>query len=208
MRLSHSLFYDSVKMDVLCFYNSVQKSNTLRIGNHDDIVRRFFSVCQYNSLSNIVWRWCTAIRRLRKVYIRCWARLKVQWRGQWHGLVANHLTRAQVLQIYVNGTRSGTYRALKLNLRGLTSVTNFILATWLVMFARAVRSWSRLTTQIVFEVYNISLNLRDGSATDNSEFHTTLIAIFVLDGVQRVGEWSCTLVKFFFVCTCIITEAI
>jgi hypothetical protein len=88
---------------------------------------------------------------------------------------------------------------LELNLRWLAGVADFVGTAGLVVLARAVGRWARLATQVVFEVDHIAGDLGHGVTTDDTELHTTLVAVFILHWVQRVGERTGALVKLFFV---------
>ena len=171
----------------------------------DRVIHKYFC---FSSFLDIVRGRRTAVGGLGLVDVWGGARLEVHRRGQGDRLVADHLARAEVLEVGVDGARGVARGALELNLRGLAGVTDFVSTAGLVVLARAVGRWARLATQVVFEVDHIAFDLGHGVATNNTELHTTLVAVFILHWVQRVRERTRALVDFFLVGTRIVAKSV
>ena len=150
----------------------------------------------------------TATGRLGLIHVGSGARLDVhRWR-QGDGLVANHLARAEVLEVGVDGAGRGARGALELNLRGLAGVPDFVGTAGVVVLARAVGRWARLATQVVFEVYHVAFDLGHGVAADDSKLHSALVAVFILHRIECVGEGASALVNFLLVCARVVTKTV
>ena len=57
-----------------------------------------------------------------------------------------------------------------------------------VFMRRALRRRARLTTKIVFQVDQIAIDVRNGRPSHDSELHSTLVDIVILDGIHHKGQ--------------------
>ena len=172
-----------------------------------NVTLRIINVLSYKQL-HIVTTGHRAIRRAHGVGVGWWARLNPHRRRQWHRLVANHLARAQVFEACINRVARRARAALHVNSVRLARVANRILAARLVVLARAVGRWARLSAQVVLQVHNVAFDLGHGGAADDAELHTALAAILVLDGVERVRQGTRALVELFLVGARVVDEAV
>ena len=86
----------------------------------------------------------------------------------------------------------GARRALELELRGLT--VGRVVARGGVVLGGAERGLASLATEVVLEVDEVALDVRDRSAAHNAELHAAFVAVLELDGVDVVRERAGALV--------------
>jgi hypothetical protein len=114
-----------------------------------------------------------------------------------------------VLETGVDGGACCAPVPLGHNLCGLTLGSNLVRsASGLVVFAGAERGGASLATEIVFQVHNVTLDLRHRGATDDTKFHAALVAVFVLHRVECVRESAGALIQLFLVCASVVDEAV
>ena len=114
-----------------------------------------------------------------------------RWR-QRDGLVADHLAGRKVDHVRVYRAARGARRALELELRGLA--VGRVVAGGDVVLGGAERGLASLATEVVLEVDEVALDVRDRSAAHNAELHAAFVAVLELDGVDVVRERAGALV--------------
>ena len=111
-------------------------------------------------------------------------------------------------EIGINHLAWRALSTLKLNLRRLTRIANFVRATRGVVLARAIRRGTRLATQVVFEIDNVAFDVGHGSTTNDAQFHPALVAVLELDRIERVRKRTGALVELLLVRTGVVDEAV